>query len=331
MSRSFKFRHTSEVAGGFVLLAVGLLIFGIYAAGHAQGWFQKRLILHATFPVSEGTFGLQEGAEVRILGTLAGRVGEIVPSPEGGMGATFIIKQKFRNFVRADSIGKVKKKFEVFGDAYVEITVGDPKQTMMRSGSTIKVVQDVELIQAARKMLDDTRAAVVPMLDEFRQILSHVNGITRQLEERQGALGRAIGDPEWAGEVGDIVKAVKATSAQLPALAAKLDTVAADFKKFSESLNGTADRFPGIADGVAGVVRDARQIGTNFVAVSGGLTGQVGNVEGVLLQTQDTLREIERLVLGLQNTWLLRKYIPPPQATEMISPAEVGAPKGGAQ
>jgi phospholipid/cholesterol/gamma-HCH transport system substrate-binding protein len=313
MNQSYRFRYASEIAGGFVLLGVGLLILGIYTAGHAQGWFQKKLVLKAQFEPSKGTYGLQEGAEVRILGTLAGRVGEIVPLDDGGMETSLILQPKFGKFIRSDSLAKVKKKFEVAGDAYVDITLGSFQNPMMVSGDRIPCLQDVELIQAARKMVDDFRDAAVPMLDEFRAILSHVSEVTRQLQAKEGAAGKLIGDPQWAEEVGGIVKDVRATAAAFPDMARKLDAVMTQLQAMAASLNAGAGEVPAIVSKVSGVVGDAG-------AFTGGLTGQVANVQAVLLQAEAMMRETQVLIEGLQKHWLVRKYVEEVGTTPVVAP-----------
>lgn len=316
MTRSYRFRYASEIAGGFVLVAVALLIAGIYLAGHAQGWFQKKYILMTRFNTGDGTFGLQEGAEVRILGTLAGRVGEIVPAEDGGMTTRFELQNKFSRFVHTDSIAKVRKKFEVAGDAYVEITLGSGNQPLLKSHQYIPCVRDEELIQAAKKMVDDFREAAVPMLDEIKQILAHVNAITGQLREQEGVVGRLLGDPEWASSVDGIVRDVRRTAGQLPPLAEKLDSIMKDVQRLGQTLNTTADRFPGIGQQAEAAVANVR-------TVSGSLTGQVANVEAVLLQAESMMRETQRLVEGLQHHWLVRKYVEQESATPLLSPVPV--------
>lgn len=297
MIQSYRFRYANEIAGGFVLLGLGLLIVGIYAAGHAQGWFDKNLVLKTKFDMDKGTYGLQEGAEVRILSTLAGRVGEIKPSDDGGIETTLILQGKFGKFVRGDSIAKVSKKFEVAGDSFVNITLGVSSQPVLQSGDYIKCVQDVELIETAKRIIDDLRQAAVPMLDEVSGILSNVNSVTRQLERREGTAGRLIGDPEWARDVDGIVKDVRQTAAQLPLIALKIDGVVTNIQDLAKSLKDTAASFPKIAEGTAGVVQDVR-------GVTGGLTGQVANIQAVLLQTESMFRETQVLVEGLQKSWL---------------------------
>jgi phospholipid/cholesterol/gamma-HCH transport system substrate-binding protein len=313
MSQSYRFRYAEEIAGGFVLLCLGLLIVGIYTAGHAQGWFNKKLVLKVKFEAEKGTYGIQEGAEVRILGTQAGWVGEIVPSEESGMETVLILQGKFRKFVRTDSIAKVKKKFEVAGDSYVDITLGNSAQPMLKNGDYIPCVQDVELIEAAKKMVDDFRAAAVPMLEEVRATLSHVSGITGQLEKREGVAGKIIGDPQWAADVQQVIKDVGQTSAQLPLMAAQVDGVLINVQILAAALRESSATFPKITEGAVGVVQDIR-------TASGGLTGQVANVQAVLMQAESMLRETQALIEGIQKHWLVRSYIQKPDATVMQTP-----------
>jgi phospholipid/cholesterol/gamma-HCH transport system substrate-binding protein len=323
MSQSFRFRYANEIAGGFVLLGIFILVIGIYTAGHVQGWFQKKLILKTKFEAEKGTYGLQEGAEVRILGTLAGRVGEILPSEEGGMETKLILQGKFSKFVRANSIAKVRKKFEVAGDAYVNITLGSATQPRLQLGDYIKCEQDVELIEAAKKMVDDFRQAAVPMLDEFSMILSNVSSVTRQVEQREGMVGKLIGDPEWSKQVAGILHDMRLTAAQLPVMAAKLDSAMTNVQDMVLSLKQAAGEFPAMAGTAAGVVQDVH-------GVSGGLTGQVANIQAVLLQAESMLRETQVLVEGVQKHWLVRSYIKENDGTPMQLPLPVVKGEGSA-
>ena len=321
MSQSYRFRYAEEMSGGFVLLCIGLLIFGIYTAGHAQGWFNKKLVLKARFEAEKGTYGLQEGAEVRILGTRAGWVGEIVPSEESGMETTLILQGKFKKFVRTDSIAKVKKKFEVAGDAYVDITLGNSAQPMLKSGDYIPCVQDVELIETAKKMVEEFRASAMPMLDEVRATLTHVSGITGQLEKREGVAGKLIGDPQLAADFQSIVRDISLTASRLPLMAAKIDGAMTNVQVLAASLKDTAAGLPKISEGLAGVVQDAR-------GVTGGLTGQVANVQAVLMQAESMLRETQVLIEGIQKHWLIRKYIQEPGVTSMQEPVSAAGERG---
>lgn len=318
MTQNVKFRYVNEIAGTFVLVTVGILLVGIYFAGHAQGWFEKRLILHTKFTTSEGTYGLQEGAEVRILGTLAGRVGPITASEGGGIETTFIIRKRFRPFVKTDSMALVKKKFEVAGDEYVVITLGDPKSPIVDNGAYIQCERDVELIRAAQKMLDDARSVMLPILEEVKTTLTNIKNITAKIDEGQGAIGKLIVDRSVATNLIVAVEDLRHTMELLPNVAAHADTVVSDFKKASGDVAATSQSLPELSRKIDRILRDLQ-------VISSGLTGEVAGVHGIMAQTQSTLRETERLIQGIQAHWIIRDYVPPSGVADWLDPALVPA------
>lgn len=250
MQRPFRFRYTSEIAGGFVILAVVLLVAGIFVAGHAQGWFERRFRVVTVFKTEEGAFGLQEDSEVRIRNTKAGRVVRITPTADGQIKATFELKNRFRPFVRTDSVAKVGKKFGVTGDSFVEIVMG--KGEPVADGAVIESRKDEEIMETARKALKDIQSVVVPMLDEVQGILKNVNGIVGNINKGEGVAGAVVTDKKLAGDVKDVVF----------------------------------------------------------------------NVNGLLLNSQEAVREITRLIKGAQKHWLVKKYIGEIKDTEFVAPVQ---------
>lgn len=305
-----KLRYVNEVVGAFVLLALGLLVVGVYVAGRAQGWFEPRLALHTVFPDQAGALGLQEGAEVRILGTLAGRVTALEPNEDGRMTAVYVIRGRFSELVRTNSVAIVKKKFEVAGDSFVEITMGDRRMPVMRTGDSIVSTEDVEVLEAAKRVLEEVRRVVIPMLEQVQNILVHVSGITGSIEEGEGTVGRLIRDPEVADRVQEIVRQVQETTARMPAA--------------MENVKTAGDRLPAIADELSAVATEYRSLAVELRQA----LGQV-DAQGVSVQAEATLREIQELMETLQRHWLLRKYAPAEEGSALIPPASV--PAGGAR
>ncbi|MBN2301355.1 MAG: hypothetical protein JXN60_02435 [Lentisphaerae bacterium] len=197
--KTFKFRYVNEIAGAFVLTAVILLVGGILFAGQSQGWFEGKFKVKARFRTNEGSFGLQEGNEVWIMNTIAGRVGKIMPTENGMMETTFIMQNRFKTYVRTDSIANVKKKFGVAGDAFVEISrgIGMP----VEDGDIIRCVKDEEIIETAQKMLNELQSIAIPMLREIENLLKHANHIASSLEEERGIAGSILNDGVLAGDV----------------------------------------------------------------------------------------------------------------------------------
>jgi tetratricopeptide (TPR) repeat protein len=203
IQKPFKFRYASEIAGAFVLLALVLLLTGIFLAAHWQGWFEGRFSLRTQELTSdEGSYGLQEGSEVRVRNTVAGKVARIMPSREGGIALTLEIRNRFKPFVRKDSVANVKMKFGVAGDAFVEIGMG--KGAVVQDGDIIQCKKDEkmgEVMDMARKTLMEARDVVVPMLDQAQGILKHVNGISGSIEQGDGVAGRLVNDKAMADEL----------------------------------------------------------------------------------------------------------------------------------
>lgn len=269
-SPSFKFRYVNEISGAFVLLALALLIAGIVTAGHAQRWFERKVVLQTAFPLSYGSFGLKKGAEVRMLDTVAGRVREVVPNEAGEIVVTFEIAGAFRKLVREDSVARAKKTFGVAGDAYVELAVGDRSRPVATPGRRVPFQKDTDLMESVQATLDGLKESLPKVLGKADEILTHVNNIVKSIDEGQGAAGRLINDPE----VGAAVK-----------------RAALDLQRVTA----------GMPDQVAGVMGEAEQV----------------------------LRDVDRLIEGIQKHWLVRGYIDHPTGTPMIPAYQLPPMPGG--
>lgn len=252
MQKPFKFRYASEIAGVFVLLGLALAVGGILVSGQSQGWFERKFKLHSMFDTEQGAFGLQEGNEVRIRNALAGRVDRIRPTEEGQLKATFIIQDKFRRLISKNATAKIKKKFGIAGDSFVEIGVaGGPR---VEDGDFIVCKQDEEITEIARNVLTNLQQVVFPILNQAERTLENLNGIAGSINRGQGLIGSLVNDRELSDRVKDTV----------------------------------------------------------------------GNVNGVFVDSQETLREITRLVRGFQNHWLVKKYIEKPREPGFLVPLQAG-------
>jgi len=208
MSRPIKFRYANEIAGAFVIMALVLFVGGVFMAGQSQGWFEGKFELVADFATTEGSFGLREGGEVWVMNTVAGRVAKIEPTGEGRMQGILIIQNRYLPFIRTDSIARVKKKFGLAGDAYVDIDVGKGPEVI--DGSVIACVKDEELMETARKTLEDLQKDVLPMIEDAREILAHVNTISAAIAAGEGMAGAAISDPSMTAQVKQMLSGVNA-------------------------------------------------------------------------------------------------------------------------
>lgn len=295
MSKPFKFRYVNEIVGAFVLLVVAALIVGIMLAGRAQDWFEPVHEIRLEFP-EEGSLGLQRGAEIQILGATVGRVGKIRVKDDGSMYTTLAIKGDFIRFVRADSRAIVKKKLVVTGDAYVEITQG--RGAPLGDDPVMQAVRDTEITELAQEILKEIQNAVLPLLEEHTKLAADLRDAEKPLMKLLSNLEEiSRGLAHGEGSAGQLLRDPKAAQ-EIEQLLADLRAILADIKE-------TTARLPAMAATVG---------------------GEVDALPGTVVQVNETLRESERLIQGIQQHWLLRKYVPTTQLPEIIPAIQAGGP-----
>ncbi len=295
MNKPFKFRHVNEIVGVFVLVVVAALIVGIILAGRAQEWFEPVYRLRLDFP-AEGTLGLQKGAEVQILGTRVGRVEGIRVWTNGTVHARLSIKGDFIRFVRDDSQAIVKKKFGVAGDAYVEITEGHGEELGDRAA--LPAIKDTEITEIAQNILKQIQDAILPLLESYTKLadgLRDQDGPLMKLLSNLEEVSRGLAEGE--GSAGQLLRDPKA--------AEEIDRILEQVRAILADLKETTARLPPMAATVG---------------------REVDALPGTVVQSQETLREAERLIEGVQRHWLIRKYVPGEQLPDMIPAIEAGGP-----
>ncbi len=294
MNKPFKFRYVNEIVGGFVLLVVAALITGIILAGKAQEWFTPVYELRLSFP-EEGSLGVQKGAEVQILGTTVGSVTGIRVREDGRMRGRLTVKGDFIRFVRLDSKAIVRKKYGIAGDAYVEITQGKGPERELEM--PLVVSKDTEITEIAQDILKRLQETTVPAIEEYTalaadlrstngplmKLLANLEQITAGLERGEGSAGQLLRDPALASELTRILEQV--------------NTSLGEVQKILADVKATTAQLPAAAQTVGREVED---------------------LPGMVVQSQATLREAERLIQGIQQNWLIRKHVPPAPTTELI-------------
>jgi phospholipid/cholesterol/gamma-HCH transport system substrate-binding protein len=305
MEERFKFRHVHAITGTFVLVVLAALIAALVFAGRSQRWFIGNVTLRIVLPEG-GAAGIRQGSEVYFLGTLMGTVSDVSVDPAGRMYAQVNIRRDFFLFVRADSSAVVKRKFGVVGDAYFEITRGHG-QTLPEKNASI--VCNEQLPGALETAVEEVRREAVPALkklsaaldtwtvlgsnlitsrERLDQLLVRADSIAADLQQGKGTVGKLLTDPSAADELQALlVKANRSLD--------ELQVTLNNLQKASGNLQLAS---------------------TNLPAISEALGKETKDLPGLVLQTQTSMRELERLIEAMQRHWLLRKYVnqtsPPP-------------------
>ncbi|MBN1509149.1 MAG: hypothetical protein JW955_20050 [Sedimentisphaerales bacterium] len=318
MKQRFKFRHVNEITGTFVVLVLLVLIAAIVWTARSQRWFRGTVTLRIVLPEA-GAAGIRQGSEVYFLGTLVGTVFDVIVDATGRMEAGTSIRSDFFRFVREDSSAVVKKKFGVAGDAYFEITRGQGQPLPKKDASIICK----ELPGTMENALEEVRRAVLPVLEKLSVGLDTWTTLGEKLSTGADAwtkLGANLGESRqhWDQLIGRLDRMVAGVE-QGKGTAGKLLTdpaVADDLQTILDKGNVSMDQLQAI-------LKDVQVTGAHLSAVSEALAIEAKDLPGLVLQTQQMLYELERLIEGIERHWLIRKYIKPRQPNTRIPPSEV--------
>jgi phospholipid/cholesterol/gamma-HCH transport system substrate-binding protein len=298
MEERFKFRHVHAITGTFVLVVIAVLIAALVWTGHSQRWLKSRVTLRIVLPEA-GAAGIRQGSEVYFLGTLVGTVSDVVVDETGRMEAQANIRHDFFRFVRADSSAVVKRKFSVAGDSFFEITRGQGKPLPEANASIVckeqfqsaleSAVEEVRheamfVLKKANSSLDTWTTLGTNLMttrERLDQLVGRVDNIAADVQAGKGTVGKLLTDPATADELKTLL--VKANHS---------------------------------VDELQVTLNNLQQASTNLPAISDAIGLEAKDLPGLVLQTQTSMRELERLVEAMQRHWLVRKYVnqtnPPP-------------------
>ncbi len=311
MSKPFKFRHVNQIVGLFVLGIAGAVVAVVFLAGREQGWFLPNYDLITELPEG-GTEGLQEGAEITILGTRVGSVHRIAPQEDGDMMAVLRIRgDYFDQYVRSDSSALLKKKFGFGGDTFVEIKPGKGAP-MPHEGGSIASAKDSEMTDLILEQVDEVKTEVLATLRQVQATLKEFAGLAADIRSPEGPLAGTLGHLERI--TGELAEGEGAMGAVLrdPAMAAEIRAVVESVRTLLADLEQSAARFPGLVDhadrSLALLPDIVRGVGDSVGRVPGLLDKVDGETDDIFLllrQARLTLAESQKTLEGLQRHWLL--------------------------
>ncbi len=335
MPKSLKVTRANEIVGLFILLAVAVAVATLFLGPQTQRWFTPTRTIAIHLP-PEGSLGLRRGGEVQILGSVVGTVDDIIVTEAGAMEAKVSIQGDFIRFVRTDSRAIIRKPLGI-GDAEIEITRGTGAP-LPPVGASLQSEADKAPTAIMEETLAIVREEALPTIRELRgaiteftklaaelrgqqagitQALRHVNRVGTQLERGEGLATMLITDPKPAAEL----------RAALPKLNSALDELRATLV----GAKALADRLPQVGEDMQEAMKnarlasaDARRLVASLPELEDSARRAFDATPGVLLQSQETLHQIQRLTEGVQRSWLVRDYMDAPPSGSRLSSERVG-------
>lgn len=304
-----RLRHTDELAGLAVILAVALFLGAMLQAGVLRDWLRPSATLLVMLP-EQGTGGLAAGADVEVLGTKAGTVRRITLEEGRRMIAEVQLEQEARGFIRRDSTAVIRRRFGVAGAGYLDITrgAGEPLDWSL---AVIEATNERAPTETVGAVLDELRQRIVPILDDVQRTTHAFANLVEQFERGEGA--------------GRFLSAETGISRQLEILMASLSEILASAARVLASLEGTGAQTERLiaglnaAEGIPSImrrvdqtlvslqqsVRDVSRATTRLPRTMRYAEETTSSLPTLLLQSQQTARELEMLLGQLRGMWLL--------------------------
>jgi len=326
-----KFRYTNEAVGLFVLVTLLIFIAGLIYSGRVREWFNPGETLRVLLP-DDGLSGLTTGSTVEILGTKAGEVRDIVINPSEKIYADVRIDREMAVFVRSDSKATIRRTFGIAGDAYLEITRGFG-QPLDWEFAVISAVSDRKPTDTVGELIDEIREKVFPVIDDaqkaiqafltvaeelkdpekgLQQLLAHMNSIADRIDRGEGTIGRLLTEDKLIRELESLVARLDTETGRLGPVLDHLEATMQNVAAFSTQFNPQSGDIPEITrslkEAMASadmVLKDLSQTTPQLPKIAKNVGDAADTLPVFVLQVQQVMVELERLIKQLQNSWLL--------------------------
>lgn len=206
-----------RLAGTFVLLAIGLLVWLLITSQKTQNLFEDEIILYATMSSIQA---VNKDTNVIISGLDIGSVSDVNIDDENHVIITMSILKKYQKLIRTDSTAELLNfKFAMLGKSVIEISVGSPQLPVIEDGSTLVIKESFNLVKLVAKfepvlvaMQDSIKQmnAILQAIDpeqvstnvsNLESISSDLKVITRQIKQGEGLAGNAVFNKDMQDDV----------------------------------------------------------------------------------------------------------------------------------
>ncbi len=349
-SQQVRFRYINRGVGALVLLTGVIFVAAVLFSGRVQQWLDPGARLKVILP-SEGLSGLSDGADVRVLGTKAGLVKEIVIDPDQQIHAVVQLQSDIKDFIRSDSKVVIRKQFGVAGAAYLDISRGEG-QPLDWEYAVLSAETDRAPTESVGEMITDLRNKIFPVIDEthkaiqtfsklladlqnpdgnMQQMLANLTAISGAIMQGEGTVGRLLAEETMADDIENLIsrlnrdmQRIEPLFNELQATIDNVSQITATINKQSGDLPQITKRLNGVLASVQAVMDDLSKTTPQLPRIAENMGDATDSIPVLMLQTQEVMVELEQLLKQLQSNWLLGgKASPKSRVSTRISPLEV--------
>ena len=324
-------RHARRRTGLLILVALTLFVAAVLQAGVLRDLLRSTLTLRVILPES-GVAGLNAGAAVEVLGTAAGTVRRIMIDPDANFHAVVEIDPTLEPFLRRDSKVFIRKQFGIAGAAYLEITRGTG-EPLDWEYAVLTAESDQAQGENVGAIIEEVRGKVMPLIDDVQRIvrsagdlvaslqandsplqqgLANLATVTGRLAHGQGSVGRLLADDSLARDLSAMIQGLNRQVAALDAILPDVRAATTNIATTTGTISGESDKLPRMLDSTAATLASVRRITANVDRTMPEVADLMREASRasvalptVLAQSQQTLAELQQLLVQLQGVWLL--------------------------
>jgi len=335
-----QFKRVEKIVGAFMLCIAILLLTTVIIIGRGKDWFKKYIPYYTTFSES---YNLEVNTAVKLFKADIGKVKEITLVGDR-VKVKLVIMEEFSSRIRTDSYVIVESP-TIIGSEYVSLRPGSADATLIPEGGMIPshkrksiadLLSDFEVEKTAKmivkaaqdlseliRKIKDPQGPLFSSLDNIDQITSHLEGITRDIQEGKGTAGgllksRALLDSIHAkvDKIGDILDNIREASEKTPRAMDQVQESLASVKKIGDGVTDAVDRIKMILSDVDEALDTLKVILENIKKGSEDVPQITQSTKGGIQEIRDGVKNIDKVVQSLQQNFLVKPNLPPEPAGE---------------
>jgi len=303
------------IVGVFVLLAIIILVAGIFILGGKQKRFEKTILVRAIF---DNVSGLKLGNNVWFSGVKIGTIKSINFSGTSQVEVTMKLEQDVNKYIHKDSKARLGSE-SLIGNKIIEIYGGNPNGPIIDDNDKLEVEKSLETSEIMATLQENNKNLV--------KITGDLKQVSREILHGKGMVGTLLTDSALANNFRSIVHNLHKTTVST-ALATNQLT---DFTAKLNNKNGLANKlmtdtviYANLNSSVfqlkktttnAAIITDSLKMATSKLTTGKSPIGVLLNDEKMATQIRNTMGKLETTSVkldenmeALQHNFLLRGY-----------------------
>lgn len=328
------YSRAEKVVGLFVIGIVVLLLTTIVILGRGKDWFADEVTFYTSFKES---YNLQVNGAVKLFKADIGRVARITLGADN-VNVQLAILAPYAHRIRQDAVAVVDSP-TLIGSEYISIVPGEPDAPPIPAGGMIPsvekksiddildefevertahlIVQTVHAFAGLVNMMKAPHGPLLASLDHIEKTTAHLEQVTGNILQGQGALGALVTSRELVDavlanldKINVVLDSIQATAVRGPLL---MDQVSANLATIQDAGRGVVEN----VDALKELLDEARLSVDTIQTILDNLQRSSQDIPHVTATAREGIREIregveniDRVVQSLQRNIIIRSNLP---------------------